>query len=357
MTQQTTDWTLKGKSCPEWIDANDNAVGYYLVNYDEKLLHELTAGDVEHRLNAPERVDFMGNAQSLTTGGKLPATDALQLVKTFHSDRERYVVAAAIELALYPRTHDLVPQNLMQNYVHFFRDNFQARAHEIGWIPKPGESDDVHLLRPQLLRSVATYGQDEELAKQARDLTDKWFENPNSLDPSIVTAVLGTAAYYGDKDLFERFLTKLDKTQDRTERERILEAMSRFRDRSAIQAGMEAVLSGKIPFMEGLSLLFTGQSEESTRGMALDFLKAHFDEIAAKRPTGGGFDAGAVLPYVGASYCSAAKKQELQDFLQPRIEKFTGGPRILSQVLESIEVCTNLKAEEEPSVEAFLKNY
>lgn len=356
MTQETADWTLKGKACPAWVDANDNAVGYYLVNYKGNLLSDLTAGDVEHRLNAPERVDFMGNAESLTNGGKLPAADALQLVNVFHNDPERYVVSSAINLAMLPRDQ-MVPPDLMPNYVRFLRENFQARAHEIGWIPKPGESDDIHLLRPQLLRVVATYAEDEELAKQARDLTDKWFDNPNAIDPSVVTAILGTAAYYGDKALFDRFLAQLEKTRDRQERGRLIGAMARFRDRAAIQAGMEAVLAGRIPFMEGLGLLFSGQLEQSTRSMAFDFMKAHFDEIAAKRPTGGGFDAGAVFPEVGASYCSTEEKQQLQDFFQPRVDKFTGAPRTLSQVLESIDVCAALKAEEEPSVTAFLKKY
>jgi alanyl aminopeptidase len=356
MTQASMTWSLKGKTCPAWVDANTNAVGYYLVNYESKLLSTLTAGDVEHRLNAPERVDFMGNAELLTNGGKLPAADALQLVNVFHNDPERYVVVSALSLALFPRLH-MVPEDLEANYVRFLRDNFQARAHQIGWIPKADESDDVHMLRPRLLPVVAAYAEDEELATQARDLTEKWFQDHNSVDPSIVGAVLSTAAYYGNKALFERFLAEIEKTHDRQERERILGAMSRFRDAAAIQAGMEAVLSGKIPFMEGLGLLFSGQGEQSTRSMALDFMKAHFDEIAAKRPTGGGFDAGAVFPQVGATYCSAAQKEQLQDFFQTRVDKFTGAPRALSQVLESIDDCAALKAAEEPSVEAFLKKY
>ncbi|HEX4748459.1 MAG TPA: M1 family metallopeptidase [Bryobacteraceae bacterium] len=356
MTQTTSDWTLKAKGCPAWVNANDNAVGYYLVDYDAKARTQLTEGDVQHRLNSPERVDFIGNAQLLANGGKLPAADALKLVDVFHNDPERYVISGALEMALFPRQH-MVPAELTPNYERFLKANFDARAREIGWVPKPGESDDVHLLRPQLLRSVATYAQDEELAKQARELTDKWFTDRNAVDPSVVTAVLGTAAYYGDKALFERFLAKLEETQDKQERQRIIGAMARFRDRAAVEAGMEAVLSGKVPFMEGLGLLFSGQLEPSTRMMAFEFMKAHFNEIAAKRPTGGGFDAGAVFPEVGVSYCSAQEKQQLQDFFQPRVDKFTGAPRALSQVLESIDVCEAFKRAEEPSVEAFLKNY
>lgn len=356
LTQPHADWTLKTRSCPAWIEANDNAVGYYLVDYQGDLLKGLTSGDVEQRMNAAERVDFMGNAESLTEGGKLPAAYALGLVSVFHNDPERYVVLSALDLALFPRAY-MVPEDLMPKYVKFLRDNFQARAHEVGWVPKPGEADDIHLLRPRLLRVVATYAKDEELAKQARELTDKWFEDRSAVDSSVVTSVLSTAAYYGDKPLFERFLAELEKTKDRQERQRILAAMGSFHDRAAIQAGMEAVLSGKVPFMEGLGLLFSGQGEEATRSMAFDFMKAHFDEIAAKRPTGGGFDAGSVFPEVGASYCSAEQKTELQSYFQPKVDKFTGAPRALSQVLETIDICTALKASEAPGVEAFLRNY
>ena len=356
LTQTKADWALKAKTCPAWVDTNDNAVGYYLVDYQHKLLTDLTAGDAEHRLNAPERVDFIHNAELLTNGGKLPAADALQLVNVFHEDPERYVISTALDLALSPRMH-MVPQDLMPNYVRFLKKNFQARAHEIGWVPKPGEADDVHLLRPQLLRVVATYAEDQELAKQAQELTNKWFEDRNSIDASIVSSVLSTAAYYGDKALFERFLAQLDKTKDRHERERILSAMQRFRDPAALQAGMETVLSGKIPFMEGLGLLFAGQIEPSTRDLAFNFMKAHFDDIAAKRPTGGGFDAGSIFPQVGATYCSSEQKNQLQSFFNSRVDKFTGAPRALSQVLESIDDCIALKADEQASVEAFLKKY
>ena len=105
---------------------------------------------MDQRLSAPERVDLMGNAQALSSAGKLPASDALGLVETFHADPERQVVQRPIDLAFAPQSH-LVPDNLMPNYRRFLLKNFQARAHELGWTPKPGESDDIRLLRPSLV--------------------------------------------------------------------------------------------------------------------------------------------------------------------------------------------------------------
>ncbi len=356
LTAPTMDWTLSAKGCPSWVEANDSANGYYRVDYKNGLLAALTNGVVERRLSPTERVDFMGNAESLSNGGMLAAADALGLVEIFHNDPERYVVRSALNVALAPRMH-LVPPELMPNYQRFLLKNFQARAREIGWTPKPGEPDNIRLLRPDLLRSVSTYAGDEQLARQGRDLADKWLQDHGSVDPNLAGAVLRTAAYYGGKPLFERFIAELTKTHDRSERERIIAAMSSFRDPTAIEAGMQATLSGQVPFIEGLPLLFAGQGAQATRAMAFAFMQAHFDEITSKRPTGGGFDAGSHFPEVGASFCSAHSRQELAGFFEPRSAKFPGAPRALAQVLEGIDLCIAGTAQQQPSVIEFLKKY
>jgi aminopeptidase N len=356
MTEAKQDWSLSAKGCPSWVQANDNAVGYYRVAYQGALLSSLVAGDVQKRLNAPERVDFMGNAQALVDAGKLPVADALKLVQTFHADPDRHVVIGALDLALQPVDH-LIPENLEPNYQRFIRNNFDARAHELGWTAKAGESDDIRLLRPTLLRRVATYGGDMELAKQARALAEQWFQNHSAIKPELQTAILRTAAYYGDQALFNRFLAALQSSKDRVERARIIGALTSFRDPACIEAGMQAVLSGKIPFIEGGSLLFNGQLSAATRKMPLEFLQAHYDEVMEKRPTGGGFDFGAELPRVGESYCDANSKEQLKSFFEPRVGKLLGAPHTLSQVLENIDVCIASKAAQQPGVEAFLRAY
>ncbi len=82
--------------------------------------------------------------------------------------------------------------------------------------------------------------------------------------------------------------------------------------------------------------------------------------LAADQPPelqGGGFDAGSMFPYVGASYCDQQSEEKLKIFFEPRVDKFVGAPRILSQVLESINVCIATKAAQEPGVAEFLKKY
>ncbi len=351
-----SDWKLEGKACPAWIVANNNAVGYYRVAYHGNLLAKLAEGNVEARLSAPERVDLLGDAQALAANGQMSDSDVLRLVPQFNSDPNRFVVERAIQVAQAPRAH-LVPDTLLPNYGRFVQKNFQARAHQLGWTPKPNETDDARLLRPALVEFVAIGGRDEQLAHEAQTLTGKWFADNKAIPPDEVAAVLGTAADGGGKPLFDQFLTKLKSTRDRQERRQIISAMGRFNDPAAIQGGMEAVLHGDIPFMESIPLLFAGQNSDQTRKLAFTFMKQHFDELAAKRPTGGGADAGAYFAFVGASFCDAESEAELKSFFEGRVSKFVGAPRLLAQTLESIHACAANKALQEPSVEEFLKGF
>ncbi len=338
------------------MEANDQGKGYYQVNYASGLLAALTSGNVDKRLTAPERVDLIGNARSLQTAGKLPVSDALSLVETFHNDPERQVVTSALEVASAPGAH-LVPDNLMPNYQRFIQKNFAARARTLGWVPKDNESDEVKLLRPELLSTVATTGGDKELGSEATQLADKWIADHSAISPSMTVATLGTAAYYGDKSLADKLLIALKGEKDRQVRGRIIRSMGRFRDPAAIETGMNAVLNGQVPLIEGTSLLFAGQGQESTRKLALEFMKAHIEQLTKNRPTGGGFDAFAVFPRVGQSYCDAQSKSELESFFKPLVGQYTGAPRALNQVLESIDVCIAQKQAQEPSMVAFLQKY
>jgi alanyl aminopeptidase len=357
MTEGSATLALtEAKGCPAWVQGNDRAIGYYRVDYEGSLLAALTNGDVQARLPATERADLMGNAAALVKGGKLAAADSLSLVNTFHDDPERYVADAAMTLALAP-LGSLVPDDLEPNFQRFLLGNFQARAHALGWTATPGETDDTRLLRPRLVRPVATWGNDREFAAQGQALADKWLADHGAVDPNMLDAVLGTAAFYGDKALFDRFLTELKKTEDKQTRQALLRAMLAFRDPKAIEAGMGAVVDGEVPFIEGARLLFNGQQEAATRKLAFEFLKAHWDQVVKSMPTGGGFDFGSVLPRVGSSYCDVASRDELKTYFEPRVDKFVGAPRTLAQVLEEIDLCIANKAAQGPSVAAFLEHY
>ena len=134
-----------------------------------------------------------------------------------------------------------------------------------------GESEDIRLLRPELVSAMARIGGDQELARQARELAEKWLADRKAVAPDVVASVLSSAAYHGDLSLFQRFLAEFKKTQDRQDQQRLIGAMTEFRDPAAVQAGMQEVLTGKVKLADGFPLLFAGQGSPATRRFPSSF--------------------------------------------------------------------------------------
>jgi alanyl aminopeptidase len=354
MTKLVMDVPLETNNCPAWVQANDKAVGYYRVNYTAGLSGALVSDGVVTRLSAPERLDLIGNARALTDSGTTPAADALKLVTIFHADPERHVIDEALKLAISPVNY-LVRPDLQTEYAGFIRTNFGERAREIGWTPKSGEPDEARLLRPSLLSTVATYGRDDELARQARSLAEKWLSTRQGIDASLIASILKTAAYSGDTALAERFVAiwpNLDAQQQRS----LLQAMFGFRDPHAVRALLEALLSGKLPVTPASYLLFNaGRDSSEARGVRFEFLKAHYDQVIQLFGESM-FSGQSQLPSVGAGFCDAQEKMELQSFFERRVDKLLWAPRVLAHVLEGIDQCIAIKSVQEPSVTAFLQN-
>jgi cytosol alanyl aminopeptidase len=357
LTQAGADWPLAGgQSCPQWIEANADAQGYFRVEYRGHLLDALDSGDIAARLNAAERAELMGSTRAMAEGGKLPAADVLRLAEKLRDDPERQVVRNALNTALFIE-NNLVPENLLPNYRRYLLANFQARARELDWIGKAGESDDIRLLRPELVSAVATSGGDQQLAGKARELAQHWLTDRAAVPPEIVQAVLNTAAYNGDAALHSQLLAELQKTQDRREKQQLMAALASFRDRGLLERGLNEVLAGRIPLRDALDLFRSGYRSRRTYRVPFEFVKAHFDQLMAGNPSIQGQSLGAMLPSVGRSFCDAASTQELVAFFAPLTERYDGLQRNLDQTRESIDQCIALVEAQSASVKEFLEKY
>jgi alanyl aminopeptidase len=81
------------------------------------------------------------------------------------------------------------------------------------------------------------------------------------------------------------------------------------------------------------------------------------DALLRRLPREVGADFAAELPRVGESFCSAADRADLDAFFKTRVDSYAGGPRVLAQTLEGIDLCIARKKALEPSLAEFLKNY
>lgn len=355
MTAKEIDFPLTTKACPAWINANDKAVGYYRIRYEDGLLQKLVDGNVTKRLDPAERVDLIGDIRALGLSGQMPMADALALVSVVHTDPDRHVIEEAANLALTPSAH-LVSADLEPKYAEFIRSSFATRAGELGWSPKQGEPDNDTLLRPQLVPAVAQQGKDSQLAQEGRKQANMWLDTQKGIDPNMLASVLNTAAYYGDGSLAERFIATWGKL-DPHQQDSVLNAMFRFRDPKAIETLFNALLSGQLPSTPcGYLLFYAGADSPEARNVRFDFLQAHYDAVL-KLYGDDPFVGKARLPIVGTGFCDSEAKIRLASFFTPKLDQLTGAKRTLAQVLEGIDQCMSVREAQELSVRSFLEGH
>ncbi len=352
LQQQAGEMELsKASSCPDWVDANADADGYYRVLYPSAVLTSLLTTDYSV-LTLPEKVSLIGDVSALTGNGKVPLGQALALAPPLARDPARQVVNKTMEITT-GLQDNMVEPNLVSRYRQYLSDVYRARAHELGWESKPGESDDNRLLRPSLAGVMADQVEDPEAIAEARRLVLAWFDDRKAVSPDMVGTVLVSAAQHGDRALFDRMRAAATSEKDENIRGTLLFALGSFRDPEIAKVALPIVLTDQFDSRESLNILFGVAQLTKTRDLAYDFVKQNWDAVIAKFPT----DTGAFLPFVAGGYCDEQHRQDAKSFFDGRSTKYTGGPRNLAQMLEGIDLCIAYKQAQEPSVTEFLEKY
>jgi cytosol alanyl aminopeptidase len=344
------------QTCPSWILPNDGETGYYQVAYEGDFLKKVLADRGSH-LSVAERVGVLGDVGSLASEGEVSAQVALALVPEFSKDPDWHVVQTTAGIAALLKGGS-VPPNLREKGARFIREEFGEMALALGWLAKPGDTDDTRLLRQKLVPFVAGTGEEKELIEQAEMLARQWLESHRGIAPEMLEPVLRIAAEFGNRDLFNALRTEAIQNREHHVREVLLEALGSFRSPELARASLDLLLSKEFDPRESFyPLLFGPLSYADTRDVSFEFVKQHLDVLLKRLPREVGEDYAALLPSVGGSFCDAKRRDELDSFFADRVKDYNGGARTLAQTLEGIDLCIAARKSLTPELTAFLNQY
>ncbi len=349
LTEPTGSLALPGP-CPARVLANAEN-GYYRVLYKGSLLGKVLADRGRH-LTPGERVATLSDAAALARSGDVPMATALALVPVFANDPDRPVVESVLKIAAVPRDL-LVTDEMRPRYRQFVSDAFGARAIALGWVPRPGEDEDTQLLRAELVPFVANEGDEPALVAQASALAKAWLKDRKAVDPLVSSQVLDVAARHGDMELFQAYLAAARKAADRRERMRLLGALGLFRDPAVVPAALALTLSDEFDARETVFILREEAMSPETRPEAWAFLKANFERLSARLPR----ESPARFPMLASGFSDAGRRADVEAFFKDKAPKYMGGPRVLAQTLEQIQLRAAFKAAQQESVSDFLSRY
>ncbi len=348
-------WMLKqAKTCPTWLLSNDGMIGYYRTLYRGDLLQRLLA-DRGKKLSEAERVGLIQEVRDLTQSGDLPIQEALRLVPEFISDSSRFVISNLRWIAGAADAH--VPVELRPNFARFVQKDFGPKARELGWKSKPGESEDVRLLRLSVTPFVAQQGDDPALRQEARELALRWLDDHTAVAPELVGAVLNTAAATGDRGLHDKMLAAAKKAKEPREVEWLLGALGLFREPDIVKDTFGLLLKDDFDIRQSLFLLFGPLGHWKTREMPYQWVKQNYNALRSRLPRAADTDMASILPFTGGGFCDDHGAAEVESFFKDKMAEATGGPRNLAQAVEGIRLCGAARKTHQAGIAEFLKSY
>src|SRR5579885_1080040 len=354
MTAPTAEVRLAGATgCPAWLDANDQAVGYYRVAYHGGLLEKVLSRDMS-ALSLAEKVSTLGDIRALVDSGDISAAQALAILPRFAGDPAHEVIAETIEIASLA-VGWYVPDALLPAGQEYIRQLYGDRAHRLGWTPRPSDTPNDKLMRETLVPFVAASGRDPELIDKASTLAREWLKTRTGMDPNLLAPVLQTAAAFGDRALFDQLVAAAKSANDSAERSTLLRALASFRDPDLAQKAMNLLLTSDFDARQAFyPLMFQPLENRTTARIPFEFARAHWNELVERLPHEVGSDYAAALPRVGGGICDPETERRYVEFFDSRVQSYAGAPRTFAQTRESIRICIAQKNALGPEIADFL---
>ncbi len=340
--------TVKLPGCAPWVFVNAGADGYYRTEYSPAMIAKLSAA-AQQGLTPGERIILLGDEWAMVRAGRHPVGEFLNLVQGFGNEHNRQVVESFSGPLSYI-TGRLVSDADKDAYRSWIRTLFQPLYNQLGWTPKPSESDEIKSLRPTVLAVIGYSGRDPEVMKEASVMAQRYMQDPGSVDPNVAGLALSLAAYQAGPELYDAYLQHAKAAKTPQEYYRYLGALSSFRQPELAERTMQAALSPDVRAQDMFSPLFGTLGSEDNQQLAWKFFKTHFDEIQKK--SGGGLGSG--FGFVASFFCSAEARQEVQQWFAQHPDR---SPRPLQQGLERLDDCIRIKQLQGENLSNWLKQH
>jgi aminopeptidase N len=234
-------------------------------------------------------------------------------------------------------------------YEQWVRRLLSPVATELGWQPKPGESDEIKRLRAQVLHTLGYAGRDPEIMAEARKLTAKALQDPTSLDPTVAFAAFSLAAENGDNALYDQIMAKMQSKETPLESYYLyFHSLSQFRDPKLLQRTLDYAISPAVRSQDTLGMIAGVMKNPAGAQLAWNFVRLHWPDV---EKVGGGFTSGEVVAATNV-FCDSGMHQQVQEFFS--VHPVPSAQRTLKQSLENISNCSDLKSRQIPELSTWL---
>jgi puromycin-sensitive aminopeptidase len=264
----------------DWALVNDGGWGFYRVQYDERLAAALPGliGD----MTPLERMALAGDTWALVVAGAGELSTWAQLVEGLRDDDDPDVwLALLAPLGLL----DLVAAEKDRRVVRAFIRRIVSPALErVGWDPRPGDGPRTGVLRSRLIGTLGGIGADPKVRAEANRRLRRYWEDPASLNPDLITSVVNVVAGSGGEDTYGLLRERLRMAVTPQDQIRYLFALGEPEDPVLLKRTLDATLTSEIRTQDAPLLIGRIFSSRAGAPVALEWLEEHWDDAVGRFP-------------------------------------------------------------------------
>ena len=331
---------LSVPNCNQPVYLNANGRGYFITDYSDAERKQLLAHLAE--LNIAERIALRGNEGLLVGLMRREAGDYLALLQAMPRT-DGAIVQRGLAGSLQGYSLQLVNDANREQWQRAVRSLLRGYA-PATWTAPSGETDEARVTRAAILEDLGLLGADPQVIAGARELTNKFLEDPASVNRTDASAALSIAANFGDAALFDRLMSMYQKATIPALKQTYLFALADFRDPALIARAIDFAFSSDVRSQDlpGFLGSLLNSYSPAVRAAAWSAVKAHWADLEKEIPTA----LGAITGSAGA-FCDAASKKDIQDFFATH--SAGAGSRALQRSLERIDRCIAFRGAQQES--------
>ncbi|WP_062536489.1 M1 family metallopeptidase [Mizugakiibacter sediminis] len=343
--------TLAGAQCPAWYMPNADAAGYYRFSMPQADFDRLTVAI--GRLSDREQLAYADAVDAAFRRGDLDAAAVLAAMRTLAGSKTRQVATALIPAVTWIWRYEARNDAERKRLAEVTRELYLPRLQALGYERRAGEADDDALLRGSLasflglevklpeVRQALLAQADKALRPKADGRLDLTAANPDLLGTSLAVGVQERG-----KPAVDALLAELARNSEPAQRNAMLGGVGAATDAAQATRVRDFALDPKVKVGEMAMLLGSSRDKGAGRESLWTWFTAHYDAVVARTDS---FAGGELPALIARGGCSQAEADRLQAFFQPRLDEITGAARGLAQTREQIELCTALRAKQDPA--------
>jgi puromycin-sensitive aminopeptidase len=219
---------------------------------------------------------------------------------------------------------------------------------DVGWTPRPGESELTGQLRSELIGAMGKLGNDPATQQRAAELYAAAKTNPTAVDPNLMPAIVSILAHTGDAARYNEFTERFRTATTPQEERRYLFSLAGFQQHSLLERTLAQTITGAIRTQDAPFLISAVMGNVYGRESAWTFAKTNWDTMDRLFPKQGlrrmcGGIVGLATPEL---------ERDVNEFFRSR--KIDLGGKTLDQYLEQLRIAVTVRERDSQSLRTYL---